>query len=59
MTKVAIKKDSFKDRNTGQEIQYERVVIQSEKNPALVAELKLDKNEHALLTAIVHTDSSK
>lgn len=53
-----IKSETFKGSN-GQDINYERLTITSEKNKDLTIELKLEKNELTLVKTILASDSVK
>jgi len=56
MPTVKIHEESFKGKD-GNDVKYSRVIIASTKQPSLVAELRVEKNEIALIRAIEQLDS--
>lgn len=55
MPKINVKSESFKGSD-GKDVSYERVTIESAKNPSLTVELRVPKNELSLIKAIVAAD---
>lgn len=58
MAVTRIKDETFKGAN-GQDVNYQRLVITSEKNKDMSIELKLEKNELTLVKSILALDASK
>lgn len=55
MPKVSIVKESFTGRD-GKPVEYERLQVISDKVPSLKAEFRVEKNDLALVQAILMTD---